>query len=113
MFCTNGYTEQMSKIPSGLPERILFFIIEYHKEHGYAPSVREIAAALEVGSTNTVNYHLDRLAASGYIMRQKRISRGITVIRGGDDQTLHSVWTEAGDCGNCDDIPGRNEGMND
>ncbi len=34
--------------------------------------------------------------------------------QGGDDQALNTVhMDEAGDCGNCDDIPGLNEGMND
>lgn len=48
---------------------VLSFVVNYTKEHGYAPSVREIAEGVGVSSPATVHEHLDALRASGHVRR--------------------------------------------
>lgn len=38
--------------------RIYDYIVDYLEEHGYPPSVREIADGVGVGSTSTVHHHI-------------------------------------------------------
>ncbi len=60
---------------------VLGFISQYIDEHGYAPSVREIAAALGKSQTG-VQYAIEQLERAGEIKRGPRgTSRTITVIR--------------------------------
>lgn len=71
----------------GLSEKqreVLGFIGSYTKEHGYAPSIRDIRSFLCVKSTNGVCQHLDALEYKGYIERDFMKSRAIRVIRGID-----------------------------
>ncbi|MDA8212184.1 MAG: hypothetical protein M0021_09945 [Clostridia bacterium] len=60
-------------------DRILQFIRDYHDEHQWAPSVREIGRAVGLLSTSTVQYHLAELAQQGRIVykgvRQVRVVR--------------------------------------
>lgn len=44
------------------------FIVEYIKEQGYAPAVRDIAKGLDIRSTSTVHSHLKRLVDAGRIV---------------------------------------------
>ena len=46
------------------------FLIKYVKEHGYAPSIREIKLSLGIGGNGTVLGYLDGLE------RKKKIERG-------------------------------------
>ena len=46
------------------------FLIKYVKEHGYAPSIREIKLSLGIGGSSTVLGYLDALE------RKKKIERG-------------------------------------
>lgn len=48
-------------------ESILRFLEQYTQKHGFAPSVREIAAATGLKSTATVQYHLTRLQEEGFL----------------------------------------------
>lgn len=66
---------------SGLPDkqqRILDFIRVQHAETGVFPSVREIAAHMDFKSTNTVDYHLRRMEASGVLERGSRRARSFS-----------------------------------
>ncbi|MBI2482690.1 transcriptional repressor LexA [Candidatus Uhrbacteria bacterium] len=47
--------------------QVLAFIINYVREHEYAPSIREIAQGLGVASPATVHEHLESLRQSGYL----------------------------------------------
>lgn len=59
--------------------RVLRFILEYQDRNGYAPSQREIGA--EVGCTDRgASYHVGRLAAAGFVRKDKHIARGIQII---------------------------------
>ena len=48
-------------------EKILAFIKEFVQENGYAPSVREIGAAVGLNSTASVSYQLRRLQEQGLL----------------------------------------------
>ena len=64
-------------------ERILYAIGEFTQQHGYSPSVRELAAMIDARSTNTVAYHLTALEARGDITRRAGIARSIVVKKHG------------------------------
>lgn len=48
-------------------EEILRYITGYIQEHGYPPSVREIAEGVGVSSTDTVNRHIKEMLISGML----------------------------------------------
>ena len=43
------------------------FIIQYIEEHGYSPTVREIASGIGVKSSGTIQFHLKRMLESGQL----------------------------------------------
>ena len=49
-------------------EKILDFVNEFSREHGFAPSVREIGAAVGLSSTASVSYHLQQLQNKGLLV---------------------------------------------
>ncbi len=53
---------------------VLAFIVNSTKEHGYAPSVREIADGVGVSSPATVHEHLEALRLQGYLRRERERS---------------------------------------
>jgi repressor LexA len=57
--------------------KILAFVGEYSDEHGYPPSIREIAKAAKISSTSVVDYHLKALQQKGYLERDPSVSRGM------------------------------------
>ena len=48
-------------------ERILAFVNDFTQENGFAPSVREIGAAVGLRSTASVSYHLNQLQEKGLL----------------------------------------------
>ena len=48
-------------------QQILAFVESFVQENGYAPSVREIGAAIGVSSTATVSYHLRLMQEKGML----------------------------------------------
>jgi repressor LexA len=60
-------------------ERILRFITGYIAEHGYAPSIRDIATAERL-HFSSVAYQLTELEAAGKIMRDERVARSLRVV---------------------------------
>lgn len=48
-------------------EKILIFVEQFVQENGFAPSVREIGAAVGLRSTATVSYHLQQLQEKGLL----------------------------------------------
>lgn len=55
--------------------RIFEYIKQKINEQGYAPSVREICADLNVKSTSTVQMYIERLVTKGYLQRENGKSR--------------------------------------
>ena len=52
---------------SNKAEQILMFVNQFVQENGFAPSVREIGAAVGLRSTASVSYHLQQLQAKGLL----------------------------------------------
>ena len=56
-------------------ERVYNFIVEFIKNNGYAPSVREICVGTELSSTSSVYMHLLKLEDEGKIEMKRKIGR--------------------------------------
>ena len=53
---------------SNKPQMILDFVEQFVQENGYAPSVREIGAAVGLRSTASVSYHLHQMQEAGLLL---------------------------------------------
>ena len=60
-------------------DEILRFLTKFTAENGYAPSVREICAAVGLQSTATVHYHLNALRDAGLIEMDEMKKRAISL----------------------------------
>ena len=60
-------------------KNILNFINIFIEKHGYAPSIREICVGVNLKSTSTVQYHIEKLIKSGYLQKNYKKSRAITL----------------------------------
>ena len=60
-------------------DEILHFLTKFTAENGYAPSVREICAAVGLQSTATVHYHLNALRDAGMIEMDEMKKRAISL----------------------------------
>lgn len=59
--------------------QVLAFVTDFSVKNGAPPTVREIASALGIASTNAVAGHLDALARAGVLTRSPRRARGLRV----------------------------------
>lgn len=59
---------------------VLFFVAAHVEREGYAPTVREIGAALAITSTNGVHEILERLERKGWIARTPLKARAMRVL---------------------------------
>jgi len=62
-------------------KRILEVLERFGNKNGYPPSIREICEEASISSTSVANYYLDRLEELEYIERDRKVSRGIRVIK--------------------------------
>lgn len=60
-------------------QQIYDFIRGHIEEKGYPPTIRDICKAFEIKSPNGVMCHLKALQKKGWINRNERLSRGITI----------------------------------
>ncbi len=58
-------------------KQILEFIDGFGREHGYAPSIRDIVKGCGISSTSVVDYNLRILEREGMLRRDAEVSRGI------------------------------------
>ena len=58
----------------------LDFLRDYLREHGFPPTLREIAAQLQITGTLGAMRHLEALEKKGYLKRQAKGSRSITLL---------------------------------
>lgn len=65
---------------SARQQKILDFIREHVRQHGYPPSVREIGTAVELRSSSTVHGHLARLEAKGFLRHDPTKPRTIELL---------------------------------
>ena len=52
-------------------EELLNFIKSYVDDNGYPPTVREMCTAVNVSSTSTIAYYLNKLENNGLIKKNK------------------------------------------
>lgn len=74
----------MARRKEGLSERhkkILEVLENYQENIGYPPSIREIGREADISSTSVVNYYLEQLEEMGYIERDKKVSRGMRLLK--------------------------------
>lgn len=69
-------------------QRIIDFIRDYVRGHGYPPSVREIGQAVDLRSSSTVHGHLSRLEARGFLRRDPDKPRALELLDGASN-TVH------------------------
>ncbi|WP_322494690.1 transcriptional repressor LexA [Chloroflexus sp.] len=58
---------------------IFEYIVNFIKARGISPSIRDIQHGLHISSTSVVSYNLDVLEKLGKIVRNDKISRGISI----------------------------------
>lgn len=75
-------------------QELLQFIGEFLAEHNYAPSYREVMAALGYKSVSTVAVHVDGLIAKGYLVKKDKSARSIRLASEGPvtDDNTHLAW---------------------
>ncbi|MBI3159691.1 MAG: repressor LexA [Chloroflexi bacterium] len=74
----------MARKKKGLSDRhlkILEVMQKYQDENGYPPSIREIGRQAKISSTSVVNYYLDQLEEAEYIERDRKVSRGMRLLK--------------------------------
>ena len=69
---------------SGKQQKIYDYIRAFVDEHDYPPSIRQIQEACGISSTSVVDYNLRILEKSGFIRRDREVSRAIEVLHGGE-----------------------------
>ncbi len=69
----------MSKPLTSRQQSVYDFIESYIDQKGFGPTVREIAEAVQLSSPSTVHVHLKTLEEKGYIVRDQRKSRSISL----------------------------------
>ncbi len=61
--------------------QVYSFMVEYVKENGFPPSVREICAKLSIKSTATAYSYIERLKEKGLIEKSPQKNRSISLIQ--------------------------------
>lgn len=70
-----------SKVLTERQKMILEVLQEFQDRTGYPPSIREICEKTGITSTSVVNYYLEQLEEMGFIARDRRVSRGLRLLR--------------------------------
>jgi len=84
----------MARRKKGLTERhkkILQVLEKFGDKHGYPPSIREIGAKTNITSTSVVNYYLEQLEEMGHIERDRKVSRGVRLIKTASGDIIDQV----------------------
>ena len=68
----------MAKIDEKL-ERLFEYVKNYQDINGYPPTVRDICKDLQIKSTATAHYYLEKLSQKGLIVKNDDKKRAITV----------------------------------
>ncbi len=76
-------------------QELLQYIADFLNENPYAPSYREIMAALGYKSVSTVAVHVDALIAKGYLTKSDKSARSIRVASEQTVDTVHIEWLRA------------------
>ncbi len=63
------------------------YIVDTIRREGYAPSVRDIASAVDMKSTSTVHHYINKLENKGYIQKESGKSRTLRIDKKEEDNT--------------------------
>ena len=67
----------MAETLKGTTKKVYDYIVEYSNEHGYQPSLREIADVTGIKSASTIFYHIEKLEKSGLVKKSAAKNRAI------------------------------------
>lgn len=59
--------------------KVLAFVKDFHAEHGYAPTVREVCDAIDASSTSTGHARIMRLIREGKLRNSPGVVRSLTL----------------------------------
>ena len=68
----------MSESSKNKMQAVLNFINEYNAEYGYPPTVREICAKLNIKSTASAYYYIEKLTSEGKLSKSPNKSRAVS-----------------------------------
>ena len=68
----------MSESSKNKMQAVLNFINEYNAEYGYSPTVREICAQLNIKSTASAYYYIEKLTAEGKLFKSPNKNRAVS-----------------------------------
>ncbi len=69
-------------------EELLQFIKEYIKDNCYPPTVREMCRAINVSSTSTISYYLEKLERNNLIKKNPNKNRALEIVENNDVEFL-------------------------
>ncbi len=72
-------TEVMTPERTRRRDSIFRYVSRHLMTKGYAPTIREIQEEVGIASSSNVLYHLQSLANSGLLMRDRNKARGLTL----------------------------------
>jgi repressor LexA len=64
--------------------QIMRFILEFRRDRGFSPTLREMVEGLNMSSTSVVTYRIDALADQGLLTRNPMITRSIVPTEAGE-----------------------------
>ena len=70
---------------------ILEFLRRFIRDKDYPPSIRDIQLGCNISSTSVVDYNLKALERSGYIRRDREVSRAIELLNGQGERRRRTV----------------------
>jgi len=73
--------EEVVRMLTSRQKEVLELIGIFIEEHGYSPTVRELADLCGVRSSSTMHGYLDRLEKAGYICKHDTLPRTLRVIK--------------------------------
>ncbi len=63
----------------GTRQKVFNYVSKHIMSKGIAPTIREIMEGCQISSTSVVSHHLQKLDASGHLVRTDDIARGIAL----------------------------------
>lgn len=69
----------------GTTAKVYDYIVKYSEQHGYQPSLREIAEETGIKSASTIFYHIEKLERMGYVKKSALKNRAIELTTKNDE----------------------------
>ncbi len=65
----------------------LQFLCDYQAQHGYPPTIQELADAMEVTKTSAHEF-IQQLIRKGYVEREEHLARGLNILRHPEEMAM-------------------------